>query len=154
MRLAIPSLVLFLYIVASLIWFQPYRPLFKMAAGTVLFVIGLKYLIYEKIGGSFIAPDLPRSILLSMEILYGAMVILAFLLLIKDGLALLLWLSRCLGNSWHLPFTAAIRSGGLVLTALGLALFGTWQSVKVPDVHTIEIILPRLPASLDGFSIV
>ncbi len=154
MRLAIPSLVLFLYSVASLIWFLPCRPLARIAAGSVLFVIALKYLIYVKIGGSFIAPDLPRSLLLSMEILYGAMVILAFLLLIKDGLALLLWLSRCLGSSWCLPFTSAIRSGGLVFTALGLALFGTWQSVKVPDVHTVEITLPRLPASLDGFSIV
>lgn len=154
MRLAIPSLVLFLYIVASLIWFQPCRPTVKMAAGSVLFVIGLKYLLYEKIGGSFIAPDLPHSLLLSMEILYGAMVILAFLLLIKDSLALLLWLSRCLGSSWHLPFTDTMRSSGLVLTALGLALFGTWQAVKVPDVRTVEITLPRLPASLDGFSIV
>jgi hypothetical protein len=51
MRLAIPSLILFLYIFASLIWFLPCRPLVKVAAGIVLFVIGLKYLIYEKIGG-------------------------------------------------------------------------------------------------------
>lgn len=154
MRLAIPSLVLFIYIVASLIWLLPYRPLARIAAGSVLFVIGCKYLLYEKIGGSFIAPDLPRSLLLSMETLYGAMVILAFLLLVKDGLALLLWLSRCLGSSWHLPFTAALRSGGLVLAALGLALFGIWQSLKVPDVRTVEISLPGLPASLDGISIV
>ena len=154
MRLAIPSLVLFLYIFASLICFLPCRPLVKVAAGMVLFVIGLKYLIYEKIGGSFIAPDLPPSLLLSMEGLYGAMVILFFLLLVKDGLALLLWLGRCLGSSWHLPFTPAIRGGGLTLAALGLALFGTWQSLIVPDVHNVEITLPRLPADLDGVTIV
>jgi uncharacterized protein len=154
MRLAIPSLVLFLYIFASLICFLPCRPLVKVAAGMVLFVIGLKYLIYEKIGGSFIAPGLPHSLLLSMEILYGAMVILAFLLLVKDGLALLLWLGRCLGSSWHLPFTPAIRGGGLTLAALGLALLGTWQSLIVPDVRNVEITLPRLPADLDGLTIV
>ncbi len=120
----------------------------------VLFVIGLKYLIYEKIGGSFIAPDLPHALLLSMEILYGAMVILFFLLLLKDGLALFLWLGRCLGGSWHLPFTPAIRGGGLTLAALGLGLFGTWRSLIVPDVRNVEIALPRLPAGLDGVTIV
>jgi uncharacterized protein len=98
MRLAIPSLVLFLYIFASLICFLPCRPLVKVAAGIVFFVIGLKYLIYEQIGGSFIAPGLPHPFLLSMEVLYGAMVILAFLLLVKDGLALVLCLGRCLGQ--------------------------------------------------------
>lgn len=154
MRLAIPSLVLFIYLVASLVVFVPCRPLVKTMVGIALFAISLKYLIYEKIGGSFIAPDLPRTLLLSMEILYSSSIILAFLLVLKDGLALLLWLSRCLGSSWHLPFTPAMRSGGLVVAALALGIYGTWQSMRVPDVRTVEITLPKLPVSLDGFSIV
>ena len=154
MRLAIPTLILFLYIFTSLVFFLPCRPLVKVAAGLVLLVIGLKYLIYEQIGGSFIAPKLPHFLLLSLEILFGAMVILAFLLVLKDGLALLLWLGRCLGSSWHLPFTPVIRSSGLVLAALGLAFFATWQSLVVPDVRNVEIPLPRLPKSLDGLTIV
>lgn len=154
MRLAAPSLVLFLYIVVSLIAFTPGRLPAKAAAALALLVISLKYPIYEKVGGSFIAPDLPRHLLLSLEVLYAAMIILAFLLLLKDGLALLLWLSRLLGSSWHLPFTPAIRSGGLVLATLGLAIYGTWQSLRVPDVRTVEITLPRLPAKLDGFTLV
>ncbi len=154
MRLAIPSLVLCIYIVASLVAFAPCRPLVKVIAGIALLVISQKYLIYERIGGSFIAPNLPYPLLLSLEILYGFMIILAFLLLCKDGLALLLWLGRWLDSSWHLPFSPATRSVGLVLTALVLSIYGTWQSLRVPDVRTIEITLPRLPAKLDGFSIV
>jgi len=153
MRFALPTLVLFIYIIASLIWSLPLRPWVKVLAGLMLFVISLKYTIYEKVGGSFIAPDLPPVLLLAMEILYSAMIILAFLLLVKDCLALFLWLSRCLGSSWQLPFTPAIRGGGLVCTAFALSSFGTWQSLRVPDVHTVEIPLPRLPAELDGFSI-
>ncbi len=154
MRLAIPSLVICIYLIASLIVFAPCRPLVKVVAGIALLAISQKYLIYEKIGGSFIAPDLPYPLLLSLEILYGFMIILAFLLVVKDGLALVLWLSRLLGSSWHLPFSPAIRSVGLVMAALVLAIFGTWQSLRVPDVRTIEITLTTLPESLDGFSIV
>ena len=154
MRLAIPSLVLCIYLIAGLVAFAPCRPLVKVVTGIALLFISQKYLIYERIGGSFIAPDLPYPLLLSLEILYGFMIILAFLLVVKDGLALLLWLSRWLGGSWHLPLTPAIRGSGLVLAALVLSIYGTWQSLRVPDVRTIEITLPRLSADLDGFSIV
>ena len=154
MRLALPSLVLFTYIVASLIAFAPCRPLVKVIAGIAFLVISQKYLIYERIGGSFIAPDLPYPLLLSLEILYGFMIILAFLLVIKDGLTLLLWLSRLLGSSWHLPLTPAMQSIGLVMVALVVSLYGTWQSLRVPAVRTVEITLAKLPVSLDGFSIV
>ena len=149
-----PSLVLCIYILASLVAFTPCRPLTKVLATIALLVISQKYLIYERLGGSFIAPDLPVPLLLAMEILYAFMVILVFLLLIKDGLALLLWLSSWLGGSWHLPFTPAIRSVGLVMVALVLGIYGTWQSTRVPGVRTVEITLPKLPVSLDGFSIV
>ena len=150
MRLAIPSFIIFIYIVASLIAFVPWGLLAKVMAGIVLLAISQKYLIYENIGGSFIAPNLPRSLLLSMEVLFASMLILAFLLLMSDGLALLLWL----GGSWHLPFSPAARSGGLVCVSLVLGIYGTWLSIRVPGVRTIEITLPRLPPDLDGFSIV
>ncbi len=153
MRLALPSLVLFIYIIVSLVAFAPCRPVVKVVAGIALLVISQKYLIYERIGGSFIAPDLPGPLLLIMEILYASMVILVFLLLAKDGLALLLWLSRLLGSSWHLPLTPTMRGVGLVMAALILGIYGTWQSMRVPGVRTVEITLAKLPASLDGFSI-
>jgi predicted MPP superfamily phosphohydrolase len=154
MRLALPTLALFFYIVASLIWWLPCRPWVKVTGGFALFAIGLKYIVYEKIGGSFIAPDFHPVLLLVMEFLYSAIVILAFLLLVKDCLVLGLAISRWLGSPWHLPLTPISWAWGLVGTALVLSLYGTWQSVRVPDVHTIEVPLPRLPAELDGFSIV
>jgi hypothetical protein len=47
-----------------------------------------------------------------------------------------------------------MRSVGLVLVALVLGIYGTWQAIRVPDIRTVEITLARLPVSLDGFSIV
>ncbi len=154
MRLALPSLVLFFYISASLIVPMPWRFPAKLIAGGALLAVCLKYLVYEQIGGSFIAPDLPGPLLLSLEILYATVALLFFLLLIKDGAALALWLSRCLGTSWRLPFSPALRGAGIITAALVMGLFGTWQSLRVPHVRTEEIALPKLPAPLDGFSIV
>ena len=154
MRLLLPSLLLFFYLLASLLWPLPYHPLIKAAAALVLLTLVLKYTLYEKIGGSFIAPDFPPWLLLILEVLYSAVVILAFLLVTKDCLALLLWLSRLFGSGLILPFTPGERSVGLVCSAMTLSLLGTWNAMKVPTVHTIEVILARLPAELDGFSIV
>ncbi|MFK5954093.1 MAG: metallophosphoesterase [Desulfobacterium sp.] len=154
MRLAIPSLLLSIYIVVSLVCFMPCRSAVKVMLAAIIFAISLKYVIYEKVFGSFIAPDLPAWLMLSMELLYAAMVILFFLLFVKDGAALLLWLSHCLGTSWQLPFSPAVRSAGLTITALVLGIFGTWQAVRVPDIRVVEMFLPQIPASLDGFSIV
>ncbi len=154
MRLFLPTLILYIYIVASLIWTLPGMLLVKGLAAAVLFIISLKYTIYETVGGSFLAPAFPPWLLLIMEVLYSTMVILAFLLVVKDGLALLLWLAGLFGSSWQLPLTPGWRATWLVCAAFGLSLFGTWQAMRVPRVHTIEITLPRMPAELDGFSIV
>ena len=154
MRLFLPSLGLCLYVILSLVLPLPCRPLGKVAAGLVVLAACLKYQAYEVLGGSFFAPHLPRPLILTMEALYGAVIVLCFLLLLKDGLALLLWLGRLAGGSWGLPFSPAARSAGLAALALLLGAWGTWQSVKVPDVRTVEIAVPGLPAQLDGFSLV
>jgi len=154
MRLFLPSLILVAYIILSLIWWLPCRPWVKLTAGCFFCAIGLKYVVYEKIGGSFIAPAFPSFLLLTMEFFYSAMVILAFLLIVKDLVILGLLASRFIGSSWQLPFTPIIRGVGLIGMALALSFYGTWQSLRVPDVQTREITFPGLPKGLDGFSIV
>lgn len=154
MRLAIPSLILFAYVMASLIWSLPCRPQTKAAAGVVFFVVSLKYLFYEKVFGSFIAPDLPVLLMLCMEMLYSSLLILCFLLIIKDCAAVILWLCRCLGAPWRLPFSSVGRSAGILMIALILSAWGTWQATRVPDVRTVEIRLPHMDKRLNGFSIV
>lgn len=152
--IAVSSFLIFVYILVSLIWHLPCRLAYKLAAGAAVFAVCQKSLLYQAIGGSFIAPDLPHPLLLSVEVLFAAMVFLVFILLIKDGVSLFLWLSRRLGVSWHLPFSPAVRGAGFLLSALVLASFGTWDSLRVPDVRTVEITLPNLPPALDGFTIV
>ena len=154
MRLVFATLAIILYICISQIWRLPCRPWLKVAAGCALVAVGSKYLVYQKIGGSFIAPNLPVALILTLEFLYSALILLAFLLLVRDCLALLLLASRRLGSSWRLPFTPAKQMGGLLVAALVLSLIGTWQAIQAPDVRTVEIPLAGLPKELDGFSLV
>lgn len=154
MILTITSFFLFAYVLISLILPGPGGLAVKTAAGLFCLACSQKFLIYEKLGGAFFAPDLPRPFLLIMETLYAALVILFFLLLIKDLAGFVLWLSRHMGTSWHLPFTVAQRNAGMAALALALGVFGVWQSVKVPAVRTVEIALPNLPRQADGFSLV
>lgn len=127
MRLAIPSLILISYITISLILWLPGRSWLKVGAVLLLLVIGFKYVFYEKIGGSFIAPDFPPVLLLVMEFLYSAMIILVFLLVIKDIFALLLLIGRWFGSPYSLPFSIGLRATLIVSAALLLSLYGTWQ---------------------------
>ena len=155
MKLTIVSLVIFFYVTASLFLFSPYRRAAKWVAAALLLFASQKYLIYKYLGGDFFAPELPIPVLLLMELLYGSLILLFFLLLLKDALLLLLWLSRSFGASWTLPIAQIRLKLGMVALALSLSLgvWGTWQSIRVPDIRTVELRLANLPAGLDGFSI-
>lgn len=154
MILIVSSFVLFLYITVSLFLFSSYRRSVKWLSIAVLFIISQKYVIYEHVGGAFFAPALPRPLLLLMEALYGAMIFFFFMLLLKDVLMLILRISRHVGIPGSFPFPSDGFKVGLAMLALGFGVWGTWQSVRVPDIRTVELRLPSLPKSLDGFSIV
>lgn len=154
MILIVSSFVLFFYIAASLFLFSPCRPLAKWLSITLLFLISQKYIFYEWLGGAFFAPELPRPFLLTMEALYGAMIFFFFMLVLKDIFKLVLWLLRRFGRLCRLPFSPGVFNIVLAVLSLGLGVWGTWQSVRVPDVRTVELRVPSLPRGLDGFSIV
>ena len=154
MRLLLFSFFAFVYVMASGIGPMPWRWTSKLLAGLVVLLISLKYVLYQSIGGSFFAPSLPRMMQLGMEALYGALIVLVLLLLCKDILNLVCWLARHCGLSWRLPFSTAARNLGLMVLSVCCGAWGTWQAVRVPDVHTVELVVPNLQSSLDGTTLV
>ena len=126
----------------------------KALMGAALLAASLKFVFYQLVGGGFFRPDLPASVMLPAEALYASLLILFALALIKDAVGLCLLLSRLWGGSLHLPFTPGLRFALLTAAALCCGVFGTWQAVKVPDVRTVELALPKLPAELEGFTLV
>ena len=154
MILFISSFVIFLYVTASLFLFSSCRSSLQWISIALLFIISQKYLVYNYLGGAFFAPALPRPFLLLMEALYGALLIFFVMLLLKDLLVPLLRRSGLFGIPGPFPFSMAGLKAGLAVLALALGVWGTWQAVRVPDIRTVELRLPSLPRSLDGFSIV
>jgi len=78
---------------------------------------------------------------------------LFFLALIKDGIALLCWLFRSVGIKRHLPFSPEVRASLLVLLSLLSGVWGSAQAVRVPEIRTVEVAIPELPAELEGFTL-
>lgn len=126
----------------------------KSIVAAAIIVASRKFQIYEWIGGFFFAPDLPRPVLLMLELSYAALLLLVLFLLARDVLLIALRLARRFGAQWRLPFSPDAQRMGLAFAAIVLGGFGVWQSIRVPAVHTVELCVPNLPRQLDGFSIV
>lgn len=152
--LTLPYLFVFLYVFASLFLNWP-RPLtIRVCSVLLVLAISLKYIFYWETGNSFNTPDLPIHLELVTESLFNALTILFFMLLFKDIMVFVLWVSRHFGiSSWRFTFSPHFRPF-FVLAAVVLGMVGTWQAMRIPGVHTIDIRLSGLPRNLDGISIV
>ena len=154
MRLLLPSVIMAVYVFLSLVLPLKTALWLKALMGAGLLAAGLKYVFYQVAGGGFFRPELPAAVMLTAEALYASLIMLFFLTLIKDAAGLSLRLFRLFGSSLHLPFSPGQRCAVLTVLALACGVWGTWQAVKVPDVRTVEIALPNLPAELEGFTLV
>jgi predicted MPP superfamily phosphohydrolase len=143
-----------LYVAGRLILPLPWTTARKGLAAFVLLLVSQHHLVTRTFFGTLASPETPFWVIVFLGWLFGALALLAAFLLIKDLITLLLWLLRRLGLDWRLPFLPATWSGGLCLFALLLSAVGVWQAVRVPQVHTVEISLERLPPEFDGLRIV
>ncbi len=102
-----------------------------------------------------------RWLLYPAYVWLGTMLMLFFLLVAIDIVRGILWLGYRLAGHKHLIADPQRRlflaraiagvAGGTVLIGTGIAL---WRGLGRPLVKRIEIVLPKLPPALDGFSIV
>ena len=104
--------------------------------------------------GSLASPELPFVVLVVLGWLFISFILLALLLLLQDAANGLLLLARAFGPRWSLPGSRVARTKLLLILALTLAAYGEWEAIRVPDVHTVETTLERLPPALDGITLV
>ncbi len=118
----------------------------------LLFLAAEYRLVVRLLFGGVPAQVLPREALIVLAWAYGTFLLLALLLLARDVVGVAAFaVRRALGRR--------VLAGGRVLAGIGLlaaalAGWGTWQGVKVPEVKTVDIRLPGLPAAFDGYRIV
>lgn len=124
----------------------------KLLVSALLVAIAEHHLVTRNFFGSMASPEVPATLLMVLGWLFGSLLLLAMLLLVRDVLALvLLVFSRPRGKQlW-----GARRIGQVAaVLAVALSAIGVWQAVRVPDVKTIEVTLPKLPPALDGYTLV
>ncbi|MGL5633013.1 MAG: metallophosphoesterase [Azovibrio sp.] len=83
--------------------------------------------------------------------------LLTTMLLIKDMGHMILFFIRML-LPVRIPFpgkevTAGMTALLLSCSAMVIAAYGVWQGIRVPEERYLELVVPQLPPSLDGFTI-
>ncbi|SIT02661.1 metallophosphoesterase [Achromobacter sp. MFA1 R4] len=141
-----------LYVIWRFVW-----PLHWPAAGRMLLAVLVllsaeHHLITRNFFGTMASPEVPAAVLMALGAAFGAVILLALFLFIRDGAGLALSaFSRSRGRA--LLACPRLRTG-LACAAMALSVLGVWQAVRVPEVKTIEVALPHLPRAYDGFRIV
>lgn len=154
MLLYIASVIICIFICFNL-FFRAEIPLHWKAAGCVpVLLAGSKYLIYRFAGGNFFAPHLPREVLIILEGAYGAFLILFFLLLLWDLYLAGNWILARAGFPVPRALPKTAIKWGLVCLGVFLGIWGTWESIKVPEVRTIPLTFGKLPKELDGLKVI
>ena len=101
-----------------------------------LLVCFSKFLCFKVFGGHAFIPNLPAAVIWTWDWLYSGAMILS-------ALGLLSVVFRFRAKAWLLP-----------AIAWGLAAWGLYTGVRVPDIHEVELGFANLPPSLDGYRIV
>ncbi|QVQ26930.1 metallophosphoesterase [Achromobacter deleyi] len=141
-----------LYVIWRFVWPLAWPKAAKLLLAALLLLAAEHHLVTRNFFGTMASPEVPGGVLMLLGWAFGALILLALLLLVKDVAGLLLSaFSRRRGQA--LLACPRLRAG-LAAAALGLSALGVWQAVRVPDVKTIEVALPGLPPAFDGFRIV
>ncbi|MDY0308975.1 MAG: metallophosphoesterase [Castellaniella sp.] len=142
---------IWLYVLGRFVWPLPCGLGVRAALALVLFLVAQYHWFTSRFFGSLASPELPQGVLVFLGWAFGAFLLLAMLVLLRDVAGGLIFLfARGAGR--------AILGGRVLHVSLGvlalvLAAIGTWQAIRVPDVKTVEIRIPGLPPAFDGYRI-
>lgn len=148
------SFLIFLFVSFSLFFRSGCANFIKISGIAVIFLISIKYVIYQFAGGAFFSPSLPRAFILFMEALYSSLILLFVFLILWDVYLLINWLFSKLGMPVPQKMPSGLIKCGFCLIALSFGIYGSFVSVQVPSVRTVELSVGKLPESLNGFKIV
>lgn len=101
--------------------------------------------------GTIASPEIPREAIMALGTAYGALILLACLLLLRDIAGLLL---RPVAPRARATLFWNGLAHGMAAVSLALAAVGVSQAVRVPEVRTLEISLSDLAPEFDGYQIV
>lgn len=143
-----------LYVVSRIVPYLPWRKPWRILATLALLLISQLPLVFRTFFGSLASPEAPFAVVVMQGWLFGALVLLATLLVLMDILLILLWVLRKIGITNLKPISRYRWHVWLCIASFTLSGAGVWKGVQIPDIHTVEITLPRLPPEMDGLRLV
>lgn len=142
---------IWLYVLLRFVWPLPYGAGIRIVLALVLLLVSQYHQFTSRFFGSLASPELPQIVLIGLAWAFGAVLLLALLLLLRDVIGVLIWLPlHGAGRVILSGHAVTLALGGL---AVGLSAIGVWQAVRVPHVKTVAITVPGLPAAFDGYRI-
>lgn len=148
----IANLILGLYLSWRCFGRLPINKTLKVAAS----LVAIAFIEHHWISSTFFrtsmpSPELPRALLLTLGVIYGALLMLALCMLIRDAIGLGVFaLSRRFGRSILFSNRATIAIAAFAATA---SLWGTWEAVRVPSLQQVSVELPGLASEMNGYRI-
>lgn len=139
-----------LYVIARTIPYLPWQKPWKILAALALLLISLEHLISHTLYGSMASPEAPFAVAVTQGWLFGALVLIATFLWLVDIATVVQWGTRKIAAISTPRISRYRLLAGIYAAALTLSGAGVWQALQVPDVRTVEITLPNLPAEMDG----
>lgn len=127
---------------------------FKWIAGIFIVLLSQYHFMVRMFFVTMASPELPTAVLVAAGWLFGSFFLLAIFFLAKDLFSFIPLLWRKIRRRQKPPFSPNRINAVLLVAALVLSAIGVWQSVRVPDVRTVEISLDGLPAEMDGLRLV
>jgi predicted MPP superfamily phosphohydrolase len=114
-----------------------------------LLLIASQHHLWSKLSsGSVFAPEYPRVLVILFNWASGATILLALMQLLLDGGTLLAMLVH--GGRLHVPDGVRYAIGTV---AAVLAAIGVQQAIRVPPLKDIEVAIPGLAPSFDGYTL-
>ncbi|MDR2946723.1 MAG: metallophosphoesterase, partial [Candidatus Adiutrix sp.] len=154
MTLHLASSLIVLYVILRLIVPLALTRRSKTLLALAALLVSQWHLYQRLFLGGLWATEIPVPLLAAANWLFLSLALLLPILIFRDLALLLCRLGRRFGLSPAWPGSVNVRALAWVgLAAIG-AGFGLWQAVKVPEVRSMEVTLPRLPPELDGLTLV
>ena len=127
----------------------------KLVLGAGVFLLSFKFQLMRRIAGPmFFAPDLPNGILVAATWCYAVFFLFFLLLVVADLCRLILWIVRKIRRRPKSKNSVYAVNMTLLVVAALLASYGMVNSLRPPQLRTVEARYSKLPPELEGFKIV
>jgi predicted MPP superfamily phosphohydrolase len=143
------KLALCLYVIVRTIMPLPTSRLVKIIVAVALVVISQHHLITRITTGNMFSPEVPRAVMISVNIGFVFIVLAAMMQLLSDIISVLIALVKRRQVRVSLTARAII-----IALSLGLSSYGVSQALRVPSLKEVTLEIKGLPQQFDGYRLV